>query len=240
MRAMILAAGLGKRLRPLTDHLPKALVPVAGKSLIEYHIDKLVAVGIDELVINTSWLGELIERRLGDGGARGARIQWSRESEPLETGGGIRRALPLLGPGPFVAISADIWSDYCYSRLPRALPSAMLAHLVLVHNPPHNPEGDYGLDAGGIVRPRDSAGASFTFSGLGVLAPELVADFPEGAVFPLRDALRRAIAADAVSGEVHAGLWSDVGTPERLAALEQQLAGGGASAAAGCRGERRI
>ena len=228
MRAMILAAGLGKRLRPLTDHLPKALVPVAGKSLIEYHIDKLVAVGIDELVINTSWLGELIERRLGDGGARGARIQWSRESEPLETGGGIRRALPLLGPGPFVAISADIWSDYCYSRLPRALPSAMLAHLVLVHNPPHNPEGDYGLDAGGIVRPRDSAGASFTFSGLGVLAPELVADFPEGAVFPLRDALRRAIAADAVSGEVHAGLWSDVGTPERLAALERQLVRGDA------------
>jgi MurNAc alpha-1-phosphate uridylyltransferase len=239
MRAMILAAGLGKRLRPLTDHLPKALVPVAGKSLIEYHIDKLVAVGIDELVINTSWLGELIERRLGDGGARGARIQWSRESEPLETGGGIRRALPLLGPGPFVAISADIWSDYCYSRLPRALPSAMLAHLVLVHNPPHNPEGDYGLDAGGIVRSRDSAGASFTFSGLGVFAPELVADFPEGAVFPLRDALRRAIAADAVSGEVHAGLWSDVGTPERLAALEQQLARGDASMAQG-RGERRI
>ena len=228
MRAMILAAGLGKRLRPLTEQLPKALVPVAGKPLIEYHIDKLAAVGIDELVINTAWLGELIERRLGDGGAFGVCIRWSREGEPLETGGGIRRALPLLGPGPFVAVSADIWSDYCYSRLPCALPAARLAHLVLVPNPPHNPDGDYGLDAGGMVRPRDSAGVSFTFSGLGVLAPELVADFPDGAVFPLRDALRRAIAAGAVSGEVHTGLWSDVGTPERLAALERQLVRGDA------------
>lgn len=228
MRAMILAAGLGKRLRPLTEQLPKALVPVAGKSLIEYHIAKLGAVGIGELVINTSWLGELIERRLGDGGAFGVCIQWSREGEPLETGGGIRRALPLLGPDPFVAVSADIWSDYCYSQLPCALPAARLAHLVLVPNPPHNPDGDYGLDAGGIVRPRDSAGVSFTFSGLGVLAPELVADFPDGAVFPLRDALRRAIAAGAVSGEVHTGLWSDVGTPERLAALERQLVRGDA------------
>jgi|GWRWMinimDraft_16_1066024.scaffolds.fasta_scaffold03708_2 MurNAc alpha-1-phosphate uridylyltransferase len=239
MLAMILAAGLGKRLRPLTEQLPKALVPVAGKSLIEYHIAKLGAVGIGELVINTSWLGELIERRLGDGGAFGVCIQWSREREPLETGGGIRRALPLLGPDPFVALSADIWSDYCYSRLPSALPTGRLAHLVLVPNPPHNPDGDYGLDTGGMVRPRDSAGASFTFSGLAVLAPELVADFPDGAVFPLRDALRRAIAAGAVSGEVHAGLWSDVGTPERLAALEQQLASGDA-AMAQCRGERRI
>jgi len=228
MRAMILAAGLGKRLRPLTEQLPKALVPVAGKSLIEYHIAKLGAVGIGELVINTSWLGELIERRLGDGGAFGVCIQWSREGEPLETGGGIRRALPLLGPDPFVAVSADIWSDYCYSQLPCALPAARLAHLVLVPNPPHNPDGDYGLDAGGMVRPRDSAGVSFTFSGLGVLAPELVADFPDGAVFPLRDALRRAIAAGAVSGEVHTGLWSDVGTPERLAALERQLVRGDA------------
>ncbi len=239
MLAMILAAGLGKRLRPLTEQLPKALVPVAGKSLIEYHIAKLGAVGIGELVINTSWLGELIERRLGDGGAFGVCIQWSWEREPLETGGGIRRALPLLGPDPFVALSADIWSDYCYSRLPSALPTGRLAHLVLVPNPPHNPDGDYGLDTGGMVRPRDSAGASFTFSGLAVLAPELVADFPDGAVFPLRDALRRAIAAGAVSGEVHAGLWSDVGTPERLAALEQQLASGDA-AMAQCRGERRI
>lgn len=236
---MILAAGLGKRLRPLTEHLPKALVPVAGKPLIEYHIDKLGAVGIGELVINTSWLGELIERRLGDGVAFRVHIQWSRETEPLETGGGIRRALPLLGPGPFVTVSADVWSDYCYSHLPHALPSAMLAHLVLVPNPPHNSDGDYSLDATGIVRPRDSGRASFTFSGLGVLAPELVADFPDGAVFPLRDALRRAIAAGAVSGEVHSGLWSDVGTPQRLAALEQQLARGTA-AGAQCRGERRI
>ena len=239
MRAMILAAGLGKRLRPLTEHLPKALVSVAGKPLIEYHIDKLGAVGIGELVINTSWLGELIERRLGDGAAFGVRIQWSREVEPLETGGGIRRALPLLGPAPFVTVSADIWSDYGYSRLPHALSSTMLAHLILVPNPPHNPDGDYSLDAAGIVRPRDPGKASFTFSGLGVLAPGLVADFPDGAVFPLRDALRRAIAAGAVTGEVYSGLWSDVGTPERLGALEQQLARGNASMTQ-CRGERRI
>jgi NDP-sugar pyrophosphorylase family protein len=147
MRAMILAAGLGKRLRPLTEHLPKALVSVAGKPLIEYHIDKLGAVGIGELVINTSWLGELIEYRLGDGAAFGVRIQWSREVEPLETGGGIRRAMPLLGPAPFVTVSADIWSDYCYSRLPHALPSTMLAHLILVPNPP--PKNPRALPEGG-------------------------------------------------------------------------------------------
>jgi MurNAc alpha-1-phosphate uridylyltransferase len=221
---MILAAGRGSRLRPLTDRLPKALVPVAGMPLIGHHIARLAAAGIRDLVINTSWLGELIERRLGDGTAFQVRIQWSREPQPLETGGGIRRALPLLGPGPFAAVSADIWSDYAYSRLPRLLPPGTLAHLVLVPNPSHNPDGDFGLDAAGTVQPQTAAGASFTFSGIAVLAPELVADFADGAVFPLRDALRDAIAAGAVSGELHTGQWSDLGTLERLAALTRQLA----------------
>jgi MurNAc alpha-1-phosphate uridylyltransferase len=149
MRAMILAAGLGKRLRPLTERLPKALVEVGGKPLIEHHIEKLAAAGIRELVINVSWLGEQLERRLGQGGRLGVEIRWSREPEPLETGGGIRRALALLGSRPFVLISADVWSDYDYGRLPRTLEDGATAHLILVPNPPHHPAGDYRLRGGG-------------------------------------------------------------------------------------------
>lgn len=222
---MILAAGLGQRLRPLTERMPKALIPVGGKPLIEYHLDKLAAAGIRELVINLSWLGDQIEAHLGDGARFGVAIQWSREPELLETGGGIRRALPLLGDAPFVVISADVWSDYDYRRLPRALALGGQAHLVLVANPAHNPAGDYRLGGDARVQVRNETEATLTFSGMAVIAPALVRGFPLDLAFPLRAALAPAIATAGVSGELHRGLWSDVGTPERLAELRRQLGG---------------
>lgn len=225
MRAMILAAGLGKRLRPLTERLPKALVEVGGKPLIEHHIEKLAAVGIRELVINVSWLGEQLERRLGQGGRLGVDIRWSHEPEPLETGGGIRQALALLGSRPFALISADVWSDYDYGCLPRTLEGGTNAHLILVPNPPHHPMGDYRLTADGRVRGAEAGQPSLTFSGIAVVAPALVQGFPAGATFPLRDALASALVAGAVCGEVHGGRWSDVGTPQRLADLRAVLGG---------------
>ena len=220
---MILAAGRGARLRPLTERLPKALVPVGGKSLIEHHIDKLAAAGIRELVINLSWLGEQIEAHLGDGVRHGVAIRWSHEPELLETGGGIRQALPWLGEEPFAVISADIWSDYPYDRLLAGLTMTADAHLVLVPNPGHNPGGDYRLDQGARVHAKDADGPSLTFSGIAVVAPALVRDFSPGTAFPLREALAEAIAQGRVSGEVHGGRWSDVGTPERLAELRLHL-----------------
>lgn len=223
MRAMILAAGRGERLRPLTARLPKALVPVGGKPLIEHHIEKLAAAGIRELVINLSWLGEQIEAHLGDGVRHGVAIRWSHEPEPLETGGGIRQALPWLGGEPFAVISADIWSDYHYDRLLAGVTMTNDAHLVLVPNPPHNPGGDYRLDQGARVRAKDADGPNLTFSGIAVVAPALVRDFSPDTAFPLREALAKAIARGRVSGEMHGGRWSDVGTPERLAELRLHL-----------------
>lgn len=220
---MILAAGLGRRLRPVTDRLPKALVEAGGKPLIEHHIEKLAAAGIRDLVINVSWLGEQLERRLGRGGRLGVAIRWSREPEPLETGGGIRQALALLGSRPFALISADVWSDYDYARLPHALAERTDAHLVLVPNPPHHPAGDYGLTADGRVCAAEAGQPSLTFSGIAVVAPALVRGFPAGATFPLRDALAAALVGDRVCGEVHGGRWSDVGTPQRLAELRAAL-----------------
>lgn len=225
MRAMILAAGRGERLRPLTERLPKALIPVGGKPLIEYHLEKLAAAGIRELVINLFWLGEQIEAHLGDGARFGVAIQWSHEPELLETGGGIRRALPMLGDAPFAVISADVWSDYDYRRLPRALAAGGQAHMVLVANPAHNPGGDYRLDGAARVRAKSADEPSLTFSGMAVVAPALVRDFPAGVAFPLREAFAGAIAVAGVSGECHPGRWSDVGTPERLAELRHQLGG---------------
>lgn len=220
---MILAAGFGKRLRPLTDARPKALIEIGGKALIEYHIEKLAAAGIRDLVINVSWLGEQLERRLGDGGRLGVRIRWSREVEPLETGGGIRKALVHLAAEPFAVISADVWSDYDYSCLPRRLPESVAAHLVLVPNPPHHTSGDYRLCADHRVGPTRSGEPSFTFSGIAVVAPELVQCFPGETAFPLREALALALGWGGVRGEVHRGAWSDVGTPERLAQLRADL-----------------
>lgn len=212
MKTMILAAGRGERMRPLTDHIPKPLLPVGGKPLLQWHVEALVAAGLREIVINHAWLGGQIEAALGDGRALGADIRYSPEGDTaLETGGGIFRALPLLGDAPFVVVNADIATDYPFARLPSTL--AGLAHLVLVPNPPHHPEGDFCLEHG---RVEAEGGPRFTFSGIGVYRPELFQGQQPGR-FPLAPLLRRAMAAGQVSGEYFAGQWLDVGTPERLA-----------------------
>ena len=218
MKAMLLAAGRGERMRPLTDSLPKPLVPVAGRPLIAWHLAALAAAGYREVVVNTSWLAEALHSALGDGASFGVRITWSDEGPvPLETGGGIFRAVPLLGPGPFLVVNADIWTDIDFARL--ELESDAHAHLVLVANPPHNVRGDFGLDGDRIVS-RDTD--RFTYSGVGVFRPEFFHDSTAGR-FPLLPLLNRAIAARRLRGELHRGAWSDVGTAERLAALDARL-----------------
>ena len=220
MKAMILAAGKGERLRPLTLHTPKPLVPVAGVPLIEYHLRALAAAGICDVVINHAWLGQQIEDHLGDGARFGVHIRYSAEHEPLETGGGILRALPLLGDEPFLLVNGDIWTDYRFDTLPRSLHG--LAHLVLVDNPQHHPEGDFALQ-GGQVQSAGIGQPSLTYSGLALLSPQLFAGCTDGA-FKLAPLLRQAMAAGFVSGEHYAGRWVDVGTHERLAEVEQLLA----------------
>lgn len=214
---MILAAGRGERMRPLTDRTPKPLLPVAGKPLIEYHLEALAAAGVEEVVINLSWLGEQIPPALGQGERWGLRIRYSHEGPvALETAGGIRRALDLLGDGPFLVINGDVWTDYPLARLSE--PEG-LAHLVLVDNPPHHEQGDFVLD-GGAVRAGD--GVKLTFSGIGVYRPQLFAGLPDGPA-KLAPILREAMARGAVSGEHYRGRWIDVGTPARLAELDQDL-----------------
>ena len=218
MKAMLLAAGRGERMRPLTDSLPKPLVPVAGRPLIAWHLAALAAAGYREVVVNTSWLAGALHAALGDGASFGVRITWSDEGPvPLETGGGIFRAVPLLGPGPFLVVNADIWTDIDFARL--ELESDAHAHLVLVANPPHNVRGDFGLDGDRVVS-RDTE--RFTYSGVGVFRPEFFHDCSAGR-FPLLPLLNRAIAARRLRGELHRGAWSDVGTAERLAALDARL-----------------
>ncbi|MBM7062221.1 nucleotidyltransferase family protein [Pseudomonas sp. UL073] len=217
MKAMILAAGKGERLRPLTLHTPKPLVQAGGQPLIEYHVRALAAAGFDELVINHAWLGQQIEDYLGDGARFGVRIAYSAEGEPLETGGGIFRALPLLGDAPFLVVNGDIWTDYDFAALRRPLPAA--AHLVLVDNPAHHPHGDFHLHAG-LVSDASAAQPCLTYSGIAVLAPALFAGCQPGA-FKLAPLLRQAMAAGQVSGEHYAGRWVDVGTHERLAEVER-------------------
>lgn len=217
MKAMILAAGRGERMRPLTDHTPKPLLPAGGKPLIQHHIEKLAAAGFRQLVINHAHLGAQIEAALGDGARWGLSIQYSAEQQALETGGGIFRALPLIGPDPFLVINGDVWTDLDLARLRR--PPEGLAHLVLVDNPPHHPGGDFAL-CDGLVS--DTGGTRLTFAGIGVYRPELFAGCRPGA-FPLAPLLRSAMARGQVSGEHHRGRWLDVGTPERLQTLERML-----------------
>lgn len=219
MKAMILAAGRGERMRPLTDHTPKPLLRAAGRALIDYHILGLVQAGLCELVINHAHLGTQIEQALGDGARLGACIRYSAEGEALETGGGIFRALPLLGPEPFVVVNGDIWTDFPYGCLPAA-PSG-LAHLVLVDNPSHHPQGDFVLQKDGRVS--DTGTPRLTFSGIGVYRPELFEGCRPGR-FPLAPLLRAAMARGLVTGEHYRGDWVDVGTPQRLAELDQRLA----------------
>ena len=218
MRAMILAAGRGERLRPLTDEVPKPLVPIAGKPLIEYHLEALAAGGFREIVINQGHLGSMLPEALGNGGRWGIHIHWSDEQpEALETGGGIFKALPMLGSAPFLVINGDVWTNYSFSRL-RAV-KCDWAHLVMVPNPVHNPGGDFALDCGRI---RGTGHARLTFSGIGVYNPRLFGSCKPGkfSVVPL---LKTAMTDHLVTGETFAGSWDDIGTPERLDKLNQVL-----------------
>lgn len=224
MRAMILAAGRGERMRPLTDETPKPLLVAGGKPLIAWHIEALVRAGIRDIVINHAHLGRMIETALGDGARFGASIRYSPEGEALETAGGIANALPLLGDEPFAVINGDIACDFDYARLPRAARALReqdaLAHLVLVPNPPHHPQGDFALCDGKVA---ERGSPMFTFSGIGLYAPMLFAGIVRGAKAQLAPLLRAAMRDGAVSGELHAGRWMDVGTPERLAELDRLL-----------------
>ncbi len=215
---MILAAGRGERMRPLTDKLPKPMLEVGGHRLIEYHLAALAALGVREVVINLSWHGERIREALGDGASHGVAIRYSEEGpEPLGTAGGIVAALPLLGTGPFIVLNGDVWTDFDLRNL-RA-PTDALAHLVLIDNPEHHPGGDYGLGTGGRA---DAGGDRLTYSGISMLNPELFAGIGPGflALKPLLDA---ALAAGRLTAQRHGGAWRDVGTPARLAALDAEL-----------------
>jgi MurNAc alpha-1-phosphate uridylyltransferase len=216
MKAMILAAGKGERMRPLTLTTPKPLVRAGGVPLIEYHLQALAAAGFTEVVINHAWLGQQIEDYLGDGSRYGLSIQYSPEGEPLETGGGIFRALPLLGDEAFVVVNGDIWTDYDFRALRQ--PIAGLAHLVLADNPAHHPNGDFIL-VDGQVRDADADAQTLTYSGIAVLHPQLFEGCTAGA-FKLAPLFRKAMAAGQVTGERLEGQWVDVGTYERLAEAE--------------------
>jgi len=226
MRAMILAAGRGERMRPLTDHTPKPLLPAGGKPLIVWHIERLAAAGIRDIVINHAWLGEQLPATLGDGSAFGVRIAYSAEASALETAGGIAQALPLLGAQPFLVVNGDIWCDWDPAQAAGA--AARLdaeradAWLVLVDNPEHHPHGDFALDAAGRVH---AAGAGkLTFAGIGIYRHALFHGLPLATPAPLAPLLRQAMARGTVLGTHHRGLWTDVGTPQRLQALDARLA----------------
>ena len=227
MRAMILAAGRGERMRPLTDTCPKPLLSVGGRPLIAWHLESLARAGIADILVNHAWLGERIEAALGDGRAYGVRLRYSAESPALETAGGIARALPFFQDRPFLVLNGDVWCDWDPARAPRLAatwPADRLAHLVLVDNPAHHPAGDFTLRADGLVEPpADAAAATLTFAGIGLYRPALFAGTDPDRPAPLAPLLRRAMAARAVSGERHAGRWIDVGTPARLAALDAEL-----------------
>ena len=221
MKAMLLAAGHGERLRPLTDRVPKAMVEVGGKPLIAWHLERLAAAGCREAVINVSHLADKIVDAIGDGAHFGLRVGYSREPEPLETAGGIATALPLLGDAPFLLVNADIYCEVPFGPLLTHRLGGMLAHLVLVPNPAHRPKGDFSLAGGRIgsaVSPR------YTYAGVAVMSPQLLAPVKRGAKAPLAPLLYSAAAEERLSGEVFTGLWQDVGTAERLAELAAQLA----------------
>jgi len=235
MKALIFAAGLGERMRPLTDTTPKPLLEVGGKPLITWHLEKLAAIGVRDVVVNISWLADRFPQVLGDGARWGLRLIYSHEGPvPLETGGGMHHALPLLrgnDDAPFIAINGDIWTDYDFARLPRE--PAGDVHLVLVDNPPHNPRGDFTLVANGQVA--SDGDERLTFAGIGVYRPALfdrwrdvIGDAPGADAAPprfrLTPLLRAAMTRGRASGEHHQGRWTDVGTPQRLAELDAALA----------------
>ncbi len=224
MKAMLLAAGRGERLRPLTDEVPKALLEAGGKPLLVRHLERLARAGFRDAVINVSHLGSRIVERIGDGSSYGLRVHYSRERERLETAGGIANALPLLGREPFLLVNADIYCECDFARLrdvslaTRRAP--LLAHLVLVPNPPHRPKGDFSLRAGAVG---DDAAPRYTYAGVAVMKPSLVDPVRRGDKAPLAPLLHAAAARGLLGGELYQGLWQDVGTVERLAELEKLL-----------------
>jgi len=220
MKAMILAAGRGERLRPLTEKIPKALVEAGGKPLIGWHLERLAASGLREVVINVSHLAGQIVDALGDGARYGVRIAWSREPEPLETAGGIANAQRLLGAEPFLLVNGDVYCEYDFSSLFNIKLENSLAHLVLIPNPPHHPKGDFTLERGVVG---NAPAPRYTYSGIAVMSPALVAGVPAGEKAPLAPLLRAAAEQERITGELYAGLWQDVGTAERLAELRAHL-----------------
>lgn len=226
MKAMILAAGRGERMRPLTDTTPKPLLKVAGKRLIEYHLENLARAGVTEVVINYAWLGTQFPATLGNGERYNLKINYSDEGETaLETAGGIIKALPLLGEQPFIVVNGDIWTDYDYRQLEN---TDSLIHLVLVDNPVHHPQGDFGLTDAGIVLDQSQAQINrlplLTYSGIGVYSPEIFTKLESG-VQPLAPVIRQTIERQQVSGEHYSGRWWDIGTPERLQELDRLIQG---------------
>ncbi|HJW45475.1 MAG TPA: nucleotidyltransferase family protein [Lysobacter sp.] len=230
MKALIFAAGLGERMRPLTNHTPKPLLVAGGKPLIVWHLEKLAALGVRDVVINTSWLAEQFPATLGDGAQWGLRLHYSYEGPtPLETGGGMWHALPLLGSDPFLLVNGDIWIDYDFARLP--LEPTGLAHLVMVDRPGHATHGDFALDDDGRVR-ADGA-TRLTYAGLGIYRPQLLDGWQDITAdadttgdkprFRLAPILKAYMPTGQISGEHHRGRWTDVGTPERLAWLDAEL-----------------
>lgn len=221
MRAMILAAGRGGRLKPLTDTCPKPLIPVLGKPLIVYHLEKLASIGVQEVVINVSYLAETIQNTLGDGRTYGLHIQYSVEAPVKETGGGIVQALPLLGDKPFLLISADIWTDYPFENLPFQLQG--LGHLVLVDNPAYHPEGDFSLSEDGRLLLPDPALGTLTYGNIAILDPKLFQGCPQNTPFSLGPLLRKACEANLMTGETFQSKWANIGTEQCLNSLEYEL-----------------
>jgi MurNAc alpha-1-phosphate uridylyltransferase len=251
MKAMILAAGRGERMRPLTDRLPKPLLAAGGKPLIAWHLERLARAGIRDIVVNHAWLGERLEAALGDGSAWGVRIAYSAEGEALETAGGIARAMPLLQAGlperraatqPFLVVSGDTFCDFDYGRA-RTIAlqmryAALACWCVMVPNPPHHGRGDFVLADGRLLPPDAQAPVPpaprerLTYAGIGIYTPAMFAGVPPGGRSPLRPWLEQEIAAGRAAGEYHGGLWFDIGTPERLAELDRLLATGSIDAGA--------
>lgn len=218
MKAMILAAGRGERMRPLTDHTPKPLLSVGGKPLIVWHLERLAKAEFKEVVINYAHLGEQIEQALGDGSAWGLRIQYSPEAIPLETAGGIANAMTLLGDAPFLVVNGDVFTEIDFGALQLVSPN--LAHLVMVDNPPQHPDGDFVVDSGKI---NDQGVPKLTFSGVGIYHPALFVDVEPGQAAKLAPLLRSAMIKGLVTGDHYQGVWHDIGTPERLTFLDKQL-----------------
>lgn len=220
MKAMILAAGRGERMRPLTDHTPKPLLVAGGKPLIAWHLERLAAAGFRDIVINHAHLGQQIESALGNGSPWGLRIRYSAEPPgALETAGGIATALPLLGDAPFLVVNGDVYCDWDFNQA-RRLASAN-AHLVMVANPAHHAGGDFSLDGQRVIYAHGEQ--TLTYAGIGVFSPSFFAGVQAGTVMKLRPLLDAAIAAKTLTGERHAGRWVDVGTPQRLAELDAEL-----------------